>query len=47
MKNLGYTNDYEWSENHVGQKDNLSFLPEKLKRNKFFTIPKKVSTTIM
>jgi putative ATPase len=36
MKNLGYAKDYEWSERHVGPKKPLSFLPEKLKRRKFY-----------
>ncbi len=37
MKNLGYARDYTWSEEKVGPKDGLSFLPEKVKDKKFFT----------
>lgn len=37
MKNLGYAKDYTWSEDRVGPKEGLSFLPEKLKDKKFFT----------
>ncbi|HZE86885.1 MAG TPA: replication-associated recombination protein A [Methylomirabilota bacterium] len=36
MKNLGYGKNYEWSDKHVGPKEKLSFLPEKLKDKKFF-----------
>ena len=36
MKNLGYGKNYEWSEKHVGPKQELSFLPDKLKGRKFF-----------
>ncbi|HLD02055.1 MAG TPA: replication-associated recombination protein A [Patescibacteria group bacterium] len=36
MKNLGYAKDYQWSEEFVGPKNDLSFLPEKLKNKKFF-----------
>jgi putative ATPase len=36
MKNLGYAKNYEWSEQHVGPKGNLSFLPDKLKGKKFY-----------
>lgn len=36
MKELGYAKDYTWSEKFVGPKENLSFLPEKLKGKKFF-----------
>ncbi len=36
MKNLGYAKDYTWSNKFVGPKENLSFLPEKLKGRKFF-----------
>lgn len=36
MKNLGYGKEYEWSEKRVGPKQDLSFLPEKLKRRKFY-----------
>ncbi len=36
MKDLGYAKKYNWSEEYVGPKDNLSFLPEKLKGRKFF-----------
>lgn len=36
MKNLGYAKDYTWSEEKVGPKEGLSFLPEKLKDKKFF-----------
>jgi putative ATPase len=35
MKELGYAKDYTWSENFVGPKNILSFLPEKLKNMKF------------
>lgn len=37
MKNLGYAKDYTWSEERVGPKEGLSFLPEKVKDKKFFT----------
>ena len=37
MKNLGYAKDYTWSEEKVGPKEGLSFLPEKVKDKKFFT----------
>lgn len=36
MKNLGYAKDYKWSEKYVGPKKDLSFLPEKLKKLKFY-----------
>ncbi len=36
MKNLGYAKDYTWSEEKVGPKDGLSFLPEKVKDKTFF-----------
>lgn len=36
MKNLGYAKDYTWKEGNVGPKGNLSFLPEKLAKKKFF-----------
>jgi replication-associated recombination protein RarA len=36
MKNLGYAKGYTWSEEKVGPKEGLSFLPEKLKNKKFF-----------
>ncbi|HYK08508.1 MAG TPA: replication-associated recombination protein A [Candidatus Eisenbacteria bacterium] len=36
MKQLGYANDYKWSEKYVGPIANKSFLPEKLKGRKFF-----------
>lgn len=45
MKNLGYAKDYLWSKDYVGPKESqsekLSFLPEKLKRRKFFEPPQK------
>lgn len=37
MKNLGYARDYTWSEERVGPKEGLSFLPEKVKGGPFFT----------
>lgn len=37
MKDLGYARDYTWSEERVGPKEGLSFLPEKVKDKKFFT----------
>jgi putative ATPase len=37
MKDLGYAKDYTWSEDRVGPKEDLSFLPEKLRGKKFFT----------
>jgi putative ATPase len=37
MKDLGYAKDYTWSEDRVGPKEGLSFLPEKLRGKKFFT----------
>ena len=37
MKDLGYARDYTWSEERVGPKDGLSFLPAKLSDKKFFT----------
>lgn len=36
MKKLGYAKDYTWSEDFVGPKKDISFLPEKLKNRKFF-----------
>ncbi|MBI1863062.1 replication-associated recombination protein A [Candidatus Microgenomates bacterium] len=36
MKNLGYSKGYEWSDRHVGPKDNRSFLPDKLKSKTFY-----------
>lgn len=36
MKKLNYGKDYTWSENYVGPKKELSFLPEKLKEKKFY-----------
>lgn len=36
MKQLGYGKDYVWSQNSVGPKKNVSFLPEKLKGRKFY-----------
>lgn len=36
MKNSGYARDYTWSEEKVGPKEGLSFLPEKVKDKKFF-----------
>ena len=36
MKNLGYAKDYTWSEEKVGPKEGLSFLPEKVKNKRFF-----------
>ncbi|MFA6004913.1 MAG: replication-associated recombination protein A [Patescibacteria group bacterium] len=36
MKNLGYAKDYTWSDNYVGPKKDLPFLPAKLKDRKFF-----------
>jgi putative ATPase len=36
MKNLGYAKGYTWSNNYVGPKGNLSYLPERLKGEKFF-----------
>ena len=36
MKDLGYAKDYMWSEERVGPKDGLSFLPDKLKGKTFF-----------
>lgn len=36
MKQLGYAKNYTWSEEYVGPKNNLSFLPEALKNRKFF-----------
>jgi putative ATPase len=36
MKNLGYAKDYTWSDEYVGPKTQLPFLPEKLKKKKFF-----------
>lgn len=37
MKNLGYAKDYTWSEEKVGPKEGLSFLPAKVKNKRFFT----------
>lgn len=37
MKDLGYAKDYTWSEERVGPKEGLTFLPEKVKDKKFFT----------
>ena len=36
MKELDYGKDYTWSSNYVGPKGEQSFLPEKLKRKKFY-----------
>lgn len=36
MKELGYAKDYTWSEEKVGPKSGLSFLPDKLKNKKFY-----------
>jgi len=36
MKDIGYARDYTWSEEKVGPKEGLSFLPEKLKNKTFF-----------
>ncbi len=36
MKKIGYGKEYTWSEKYVGPKENLSYLPEKLKNKKFF-----------
>lgn len=36
MKNLGYAKNYTWSDKYVGPKNDLSFLPERLKSRKFF-----------
>ncbi|HEX8965724.1 MAG TPA: replication-associated recombination protein A [Patescibacteria group bacterium] len=36
MEKIGYAKDYTWSEKYVGPKENLSFLPEKLKNKKFW-----------
>jgi len=36
MKELGYAKDYTWSSSYVGPKEELSFLPEKLKGRKFY-----------
>jgi len=36
MKDLGYAKDYKWSDKYVGPKEELSFLPEKLKGKKFY-----------
>ena len=36
MKNIGYAKDYNWDQGNVGPKNNKSFLPEKLKNNKFY-----------
>lgn len=36
MKNLGYAKNYTWNDKYVGPKENLSFLPERLKGRRFF-----------
>ena len=36
MKNLGYGQDYKWSNNYVGPKGKLPFLPTKLVGKKFY-----------
>lgn len=36
MNNLGYAKNYTWSDNYVGPDKEQSFLPEKLKKKKFF-----------
>lgn len=36
MKSLDYGKNYEWSEKYVGPKEEVSFLPEKLKGKKFW-----------
>ena len=37
MKDLGYARDYTWSEEKVGPKEGLAFLPDKVKGKTFFT----------
>lgn len=37
MKDLGYAKDYKWSDEYVGPKENKGFLPEKLKKKKFYS----------
>lgn len=37
MKNLGYAQDYTWSEEHVGPKAGLSFLPATIQDKTFFS----------
>jgi putative ATPase len=37
MKNLDYARDYTWSEEHVGPKEGLCFLPEKVQGSTFFS----------
>ena len=36
MKNLGYGKNYTWSDDYVGPKKELSYLPDKLKKLKFY-----------
>lgn len=36
VENLGYAKDYKWSEEYVGPKKDVSFLPEKLHDKKFW-----------
>lgn len=36
MKDLGYGKNYSWSDESVGPEKDLPFLPEKIKRKKFF-----------
>ena len=36
MKNLCYAKNYKWSQNYVGPKENLPFLPKKLAGRKFY-----------
>ena len=36
MKKLGYGKDYTWSDEYVGPKGGISFLPEEMKNKKFY-----------
>ena len=36
MKELGYSKGYSWQEGQVGAKEDLSYLPEKLKNRKYY-----------
>lgn len=39
MKNIGYSKNYKWSDDYVGPKKDLPFLPKKLSHLKFYKKP--------
>jgi hypothetical protein len=36
MKNLGYAKGHSWEEGNVGDEEDLSYLPEKLKGRRYY-----------